>query len=106
MRGSENNDAWSLENGKPILEGSESGDADGSLGGRSTSSAIRVVVHFKPPSSLAREQSTLHLPSGEKKPLKVHGRHDPVLGPRAVPVVEAVAILVISDLGLIGGYLE
>ena len=106
MRGSENNDAWSLENGKPILEGSESGDADGALGGRSTSSSIRVVVHFKPPSSLAREQSTLHLPSGEKKPLKVHGRHDPVLGPRAVPVVEAVAILVISDLGLIGGYLE
>jgi chorismate synthase len=106
MRGSENNDAWYLENGEPILEGSESGNADGALGGRSTSAPIRVVVHFKPPSSLAREQSTLHLPSGEKKPLKVHGRHDPVLGPRAVPVVEAVAILVISDLGLIGGYFE
>jgi len=41
----------------------------------------------------------------KKKSLKVHGRHDPVLGPRAVPVVEAVAILVISDLGIIGGYL-
>ena len=75
------------------------------MGGRSTSAAIRAVVHFKPPSSLAREQSTLHLPSGEQRPLRVHGRHDPVLGPRAVPVVESVAILVISDLGLIGGYI-
>tara|TARA_B100001996_G_scaffold380711_1_gene368643 strand:+ start:1202 stop:2299 length:1098 start_codon:yes stop_codon:yes gene_type:complete len=106
MRGSENNDAWVLEDGLTTLEGSDSGSADGSLGGRSTSAAIRVVVHFKPPSSLAREQSTLHLPSGEKRPLRVHGRHDPVLGPRAVPVVESVAILVISDLGLIGGYIE
>lgn len=106
MRGSENNDAWTLEGNNPVLEGSESGDADGSLGGRSTSATIRVVVHFKPPSSLAREQSTLHLPSGEQRPLKVYGRHDPVLGPRAVPVVESVAILVIADLGLIGGYIE
>ncbi|GIS49420.1 MAG: hypothetical protein Ct9H90mP23_0920 [Methanobacteriota archaeon] len=44
-------------------------------------------MHFKPPSSIAREQSTLHLPSGEQRPLQVGGRHDPVLGPRAVPVV-------------------
>ena len=106
MRGSENNDVWRLEKNKPSLEGSKSGNADGSLGGRSTSASIRVVVHFKPPSSLAREQSTLHLPSGEQRPLRVHGRHDPVLGPRAVPVVESVAILVMSDLGLIGGYIE
>ena len=105
MRGSENNDTWELNENKPSLEGSDIGNADGSLGGRSTSAAIRVVVHFKPPSSLAREQSTLHLPSGEQRPLRVHGRHDPVLGPRAVPVVESVAILVISDLGLIGGYI-
>jgi chorismate synthase len=105
MRGSENNDAWVLEDEKFSLAGSESGDADGSLGGRSTSAAVRVVVHFKPPSSLAREQSTLHLPSGEQRTLRVFGRHDPVLGPRAVPVVESVAILVMADLGIIGGYI-
>jgi chorismate synthase len=106
MRGSENNDAWVLEDDEFSLAGSKSGNADGSLGGRSTSAAVRVVVHFKPPSSLAREQSTLHLPSGEQRPLRVLGRHDPVLGPRAVPVVESVAILVMADLGLIGGYIE
>ena len=77
----------------------------GALGGRSTGSPIRVLVHFKPPSSLPREQFTLHLPSNETKPLKVGGRHDPVIGPRAAPVVEAVAMLVIADLGLMGGFL-
>ena len=38
--------------------------------------------------------------------LKVGGRHDPVIGPRAVPVVEAVAMLVICDLGICGGFLN
>ena len=38
-------------------------------------------------------------------PLEIGGRHDPVLGPRAVPVVEAAAILVMADLGLMGGFL-
>jgi len=65
-----------------------------------------VVIHFKPPSSISREQSTLHLPSGEKRPLQVGGRHDPVLGPRAVPVVGAIARLVVADLGMIGGFLN
>lgn len=71
---------------------------DGALGGRSTGAPLRIVVHFKPPSSISKTQSTLHLPSGEKAPLKIKGRHDPVIGPRAVPVVEASAALVIADL--------
>ena len=106
MRGSEHNDSWYLEGDEPELEGSESAQADGALGGRSTGSPIRVVVHFKPPSSISREQSTLHLPSGEQRPLQVGGRHDPVLGPRAVPVVEAIARLVVADLGVMGGFLH
>ncbi|HIC49905.1 MAG TPA: chorismate synthase, partial [Candidatus Poseidoniales archaeon] len=78
---------------------------DGALGGRSTSAPLRVKVHFKPPSSLPREQFTLHLPSDEVRPLKVGGRHDPVIGPRAAPIVEAVAMLVIADLGMLGGFI-
>ena len=53
-----------------------------------------------------RDRLTLHLPSGDQMPLEVGGRHDPVLGPRAVPVVEAAGILVMADLGLMGGFLE
>jgi chorismate synthase len=106
MRGSEHNDSWHSEDGSPVLEGASSGEADGSLGGRSTGAPIRVKVHFKPPSSFPRKQFTLHLPSDELMPLEVGGRHDPVLGPRAVPVVEAAAILVMADLGLMGGFIE
>lgn len=106
MRGSEHNDAWHLAGLIPTLEGAETAQADGALGGRSTGAPMRIIVHFKPPSSISREQSTLHLPSGEQRSLKVPGRHDPVLGPRAVPVVEAIARLVLADLGMIGGYLS
>ena len=94
------------EEESPTLEGAETGEAYGALGGRSTGAPIRVLVHFKPPSSFPREQFTLHLPSNERKELRVGGRHDPVIGPRAAPVVEAVAMLVICDLGIIGGHLE
>ena len=105
MLGSEHNDAWSPGEEGPVLDGSETGLADGALGGRSTGSPISIITHFKPPSSLPKEQLTLHLPSNEKRPLKVGGRHDPVIGPRAAPVAEAVAMLVICDLGIMGGYL-
>ena len=105
MRGSEHNDAWLPGNSDPVPEGADSAQADGALGGRSTSAPISARVHFKPPSSLPREQFTLHLPSDEIRSLKVGGRHDPVIGPRAAPVVEAVAMLVIADLGMIGGYI-
>jgi len=67
---------------------------------------MSVKIHFKPPSSIPQEQFTLHLPSNEVRSLKVGGRHDPVLGPRAVPVVEAVAMLIIADLGIIGEYIK
>ena len=105
MRGSENNDMWAPGDVAPELEGAKTGDADGALGGRSTGAPLRVLVHFKPPSSLPREQFTLHLPSNKKQSLKVGGRHDPVIGPRAAPVVEAVAMLVVADLGIAGGFL-
>ena len=61
---------------------------------------------FKPPSSIASEQHTLNLASGTIEPLVVGGRHDPVLGPRAVAVVEAMAKIVLSDLALRGGFLD
>ena len=105
MRGSQHNDAWLPGDAEPVPEGAQTGQADGILGGRSTSAPIRAKVHFKPPSSLPREQFTLHLPSNQVRPLKVGGRHDPVIGPRAAPIVESVAMLVIADLGMLGGFI-
>lgn len=97
MRGSAHNDPWVLDGDRPLPSGRE---ADGSLGGLATGAPLDVLVHLKPPSSLPRPQTTLHLPSGTQRPLEVKGRHDPVLGPRAVPVVQATARLVLADLGL------
>jgi len=76
------------------------------LAGLATSAPIRCSVAFEPPSSIASEQKTLHLESGAIEPLTVKGRHDPVLAPRAVAVVEAMAILVVSDLMIRGGFLD
>jgi chorismate synthase len=92
MQGSEHNDAWGPEQ-IPIGE-----DADGALGGMATGAPLRVRVHFKPPSSISIPQMTLHLPSGEMRELQIGGRHDPVIAPRATPVVEAVCRLIIADL--------
>jgi len=94
MHGSEHNDAWKDENGDPSL----ALNADGALGGFSTGAPLRVKVHFKPPSSISKTQTTLNISSGSQEELVVDGRHDPVIGPRAAPVVQAVCELVIADL--------
>jgi chorismate synthase len=52
---------------------------------------------FKPTPSIAREQESVDLGTMEKETLKVSGRHDPCIVPRAVPVVEAAAALAVYD---------
>ncbi|MCI4340618.1 MAG: chorismate synthase, partial [Thermoplasmata archaeon] len=64
---------------------------------------FRVAV--KPTSSIALEQDTVDLETHENARLRVTGRHDPCIVPRAVPVVEAVAAIALTDLGLRGGFL-
>jgi chorismate synthase len=101
MSGSEHNSAWGGTNEKPILEGE---NPDGALAGLATGSDLLCSVAFKPPSSIAKEQLTLNLKTNKKEILAVRGRHDPVLGPRAVSVVEAMAKLVVCDLIIRGGF--
>jgi len=99
MRGSQHNDTWgqdmSLSNG-----------ADGALGGMASGAPIRVRITFKPPSGISKPQETFNQISGEIEELAIKGRHDPVIAPRARPVVEAVARLVLADLGVQGGYID
>jgi len=97
MRGSAHNDAWVAGVDGPTPAEGET-PADGALGGMATGAPLHVRVHFKPPSSIPAAQSTLHLPSGEMRELSIGGRHDPVLAPRAAPVVDAVCCLVLADL--------
>lgn len=103
MTGLQHNDSWGGTAEEPILTGDQ---PDGVLAGLATGSPIHVSVAFKPPSSIASEQHTLNLETNTIEPLVVKGRHDPVLGPRAVAVVESMAKLILCDLALRGGFLS
>ena len=93
MRGSEHNDAFAAAAGgvRPATN-----RAGGVLGGISTGEPIVFRVAFKPVPSIARVQRTVGF-DGEPVELSVPGRHDPCVLPRAVPVVEAMAALVLAD---------
>ena len=55
-------------------------------------------IAVKPTASISKAQDTLDLETGENAPLVIHGRHDPCIVPRAVPVAEAVTALTVLDM--------
>ncbi len=87
--GSENNDSFAMKDGKPALSTNHSG---GILGGISSGAPIIFRAAIKPTPSIASAQNTITR-QGEDKEISIHGRHDPVIVPRAVVVVEAMAAL-------------
>jgi chorismate synthase len=93
LRGSEHNDPFEMRDGKVATATNNSG---GVQGGISNGEPILFRVAFKPPSTIAREQKTVTR-SGEETALAAKGRHDPCVLPRAVPIVEAMAALVLCD---------
>lgn len=94
MRGSENNDLFTVAGGEVIPATNHAG---GTLGGISTGQAVVVRLAVKPPSSIRKPQRTVDR-FGKEQVLSVEGRHDPCICPRVVPVAEAMAALVILDL--------
>lgn len=95
MRGSEHNDAFTIENGHVVTRTNHAG---GVLGGMTTAMPLVINVAFKPTPSIAREQESVNLATMENTLLRIQGRHDPCIVPRAVPVVEAVTALVLLDM--------
>lgn len=95
MRGSENNDPFAVENGEITTKSNHAG---GILGGITTGMPLVFRMAFKPTPSIAREQDSVSLSRGEDEKLSIVGRHDPCIVPRAVPVAEAAAALVLLDL--------
>ena len=91
--GSDNNDAMHMENGHVSFDTNHAG---GILGGISNGNDISMRVHFKPTPSIFREQKTVNK-KGEDVSLTISGRHDPVVVPRAVVVVECMSALVMAD---------
>jgi chorismate synthase len=93
MRGSEHNDAFEMREGQVRTATNRSG---GVQGGISNGEDIFFRVAFKPTSTIARDQKTVTA-AGEETTLAARGRHDPCVLPRAVPIVEAMAALVLCD---------
>jgi len=81
-------------------------DHGGMEGGITTGEPIYGEVTLHAPTSIPKEQTTVDWETGEEKTIQVIGRHDPVLPPRGVPVVEAVLALTLVDFMLLGGRLN
>jgi chorismate synthase len=102
-RGSENNDPYTIQDGTVRTTSNNSG---GVLGGISTGMDITMRVAFKPASSIAMPQKSVDTSTMAGTTLRVRGRHDPCVVPRAAPVVDSMMSLVLADhamlLGMIG----
>jgi chorismate synthase len=94
LTGSENNDEFILKNGK-ILTTTQ--NAGGIQGGMSTGMPITFRAAIKPTPSIAKEQKTVDLSCLKEQTLKVKGRHDPCVVPKAVPAIEAAAAVTVVD---------
>ena len=94
LRGSENNDPFSVENGRIITTSNHCG---GILGGITDGMPLTFRAAVKPTPSIARPQQSVNLKTGKIIPLTVTGRHDPCIVPRAVPCIEAAAAIAVYD---------
>lgn len=93
LKGSEHNDAFRMEGGRVRTLTNLSG---GIQGGISNGEPIVFRIAFKPTATIAKSQQTVTV-DGENADLSARGRHDPCVLPRAVPMVEAMAALVLCD---------
>lgn len=101
LRGSENNDPFTVEDGEIRAETNRAG---GILGGITTGMPLVLRAAVKPTPSIGRPQKTVRLSAMEAAELTVHGRHDPCVAHRAVPVAEAVTAAVLLDMLLEGNH--
>lgn len=94
MRGSENNDPFVMRDGAVTAASNHAG---GILGGITTGMPLVFRMAFKPTPSIAQVQDSISLSRSENEKLEIVGRHDPCIVPRAVPVAEAAAAVVLLD---------
>src|ERR1043165_2243333 len=93
MNGSQHNDLFIAEKGEVNTKTNHSG---GIQGGISNGEDIYFRIAFKPVATIMQKQATVDS-KGEAAEIMGKGRHDPCVLPRAVPIVEAMAALVLAD---------
>ena len=94
LKGSENNDLYTIEDGE--IE-TLTNNAGGVLGGLSFGMPLVVKVAVKPTPSISKKQKTIDLLTMQDTTICINGRHDPCVVPKAVPVVEATVATVLVD---------
>lgn len=92
-RGSQNNDAFCMKDGTVSKKTNHAG---GILGGISDGSTVTIRAHVKPTPSIYRQQDTVNR-SGEEIEVCIKGRHDPIIVPRAVVVMECMTAITVLD---------
>ncbi|HKZ87586.1 MAG TPA: chorismate synthase [Candidatus Bathyarchaeia archaeon] len=102
LKGSEANDAFQIQQGKVATVTNLAG---GILGGISSGMPIVVRVAVKPTPSIAKEQQTVNLSKMENATIKVGGRHDPCVVPKAVPAIEAAVAITLADHMIRAGFI-
>lgn len=95
LLGHQHNDPWIKKSEKGTL-GTITNNSGGIQGGITNGENIYFRVAFKPPATISQAQSTATY-GGEDGVLAARGRHDPCVVPRAVPIVESMAALVIME---------
>lgn len=100
MRGSENNDPFTLKDGKIVTT---TNNAGGVLGGISNGMPVVVRVAVKPTASIPRSQATVDINKMAETTISVMGRHDVCIVPRAVPAVTAMMAVTLCDFALRAG---
>ena len=95
LRGSQNNDSFTVEQGQIRTVTNHCG---GILGGITNGMPLLFRAAFKPTPSISQVQKSISISQSVNCDLVVHGRHDPCIVPRAVPVVEAAAAIALYDI--------
>lgn len=103
LRGSEYNDPFVVRDQKV---GSPTNNAGGIIGGLSNGQPVVCRIAFRPPSSIAIPQTTVNLQTMKEHPLLIKGRFDACVIPRAVPIVEAMMAIILSDHSLRAGVIS
>ena len=102
LKGSENNDAFQMVGGSV---GTLTNNHGGVLGGISSGMPIVVRIALKPTPSIAKEQQTVALSTMENATLRVVGRHDPCVVPKAVPAAESAVAITLADHMIRAGFI-